>query len=433
MAAELEADGFDVLVTSYSYFEKDSATADRRFLLGREWGVVVFDEAHALKRHDSSRVKRLSRLRAAQRLLMTGTPVQNSIQELLALLSFTLPHVFPPPVVAAFAGESDAGQRAHVPEAQVRRVRQLLAPFILRRTKADVLQQLPPKKEEEAMLRMSPAQQKQYAALLAAAEKARAAAAAGASDQGTGGGGRARRGRSQQAKPEAAAKELQLSRTDAKSLYYDLRKCANHPLLLRRQYSDKQLLDIAKAAQAVGQFGPQATVAMVQAELEENYSDFRLHTLCEELGAKVRLANSHYLPPAIAPFASSHHPRSLLSASRSDSRAQEAGAADEDALRLGQDGQARAAAAAAAARRPPRPALLAVHVDARPARALHRRGRGRARPQVPAPRRVDPAGAAAGPLAPATSPPPPRPTSVPPACPSSPAPARERTPSRCRR
>ena len=66
LARDLGEQGFDVLVTSYSYFEGDSAAqvADRRFLCSHSWGVVVFDEAHALKDRRSSRFRRLARLQA---------------------------------------------------------------------------------------------------------------------------------------------------------------------------------------------------------------------------------------------------------------------------------------------------------------------------------------------------------------------------------
>ena len=277
MQNTLDDEGFDVLITSYSYFEGDSLAQqkDRKWLCGRKWGVVVFDEAHALKRTDSSRFSRLSKLETTQRLLMTGTPVQNSIGEVVALLTFMLPDVFTPMVHDAFVDTSGArGGRAQATEAQVRRVRRLLAPFILRRTKREVLQQLVSKTEEEKMLEMTSSQQQIYSALISGASLKQNA-------QPQPGGKAAAR------KPSTPTQaKLKLSQQDARSLFTDLRKSANHPLLLRRLYTDAQLDAIAKAATACETFGRGARLAMVREELVKS-SDFVLHQLCEDLGEEV--------------------------------------------------------------------------------------------------------------------------------------------------
>jgi SNF2 family DNA or RNA helicase len=66
------------------------------FLKGWRWGQVVLDEAHALKNAGSGRVTRLRALarKAVGRLMLTGTPLQNDLGELLNLLGFLLPKVF---------------------------------------------------------------------------------------------------------------------------------------------------------------------------------------------------------------------------------------------------------------------------------------------------------------------------------------------------
>lgn len=98
---------------AHSYFEGEGSTSreDRHWLGARLWGLAVLDEAHAIKSAASTRYARLSALKAAQRLLLTGTPIQNNLGELLALLSFMLPTVFPPQLSAAFA-ESAASRSA---------------------------------------------------------------------------------------------------------------------------------------------------------------------------------------------------------------------------------------------------------------------------------------------------------------------------------
>lgn len=138
----------------------------------------------------------------------------------------------------------------------MRRARRMLAPFILRRKKCDVLNQLAPKHEEEARVQMLSRQRTLYNSLLADAKQLRS----------------------------------KLTRKATTSLFFDLRKAANHPCLLRTHYTPNDLSTIATAALKVGHFGRQCTLAMVEAELA-SYSDYRLHEVCMEINAlrKLRL------------------------------------------------------------------------------------------------------------------------------------------------
>ena len=173
MQRDLDDSTFDVLVLPYTYFEGEGAASqyDRRWLRRRRWGLGVFDEAHALKTSGSARYKRLSQLTIAHRLLLSGTPVQNNLHELLTLLSFMLPRAFPPRLADAFAvldkarrDRSSAGARggarggggggggcgggggrqaARDPDAvAIAKARRLLAPFVLRRRKSEVVTHL---------------------------------------------------------------------------------------------------------------------------------------------------------------------------------------------------------------------------------------------------------------------------------------------------
>jgi SWI/SNF-related matrix-associated actin-dependent regulator 1 of chromatin subfamily A len=344
MRLALDARGFDVLVTSYTYFEGDDETqrADRAWLRQREYDVLVLDEAHALKRQASRRAEQLGRLESKQRLLLTGTPVQNNLPELFALLTFMLPQIFPPLLADAMREGSGTGAKSdvNITDAQAKRARKLLAPFVLRRVKSDVLKELQPKLEEELSLPMPAAQRASYRAILAQAKaqaKARASTAKGsAKRQGPGRGSRASRSaavvedlgrgvkrgapgggpdycREGKILQPAAAAERMLKRPGAaeeaasssaahetaaqasKNLFFELRAAAMHPCLLRRHYaSDAQLDTIAAAAHAAGSFGAHASLVMVRAELTGN-SDFRLHQLCAEIDSLKKLA----LPPRL--------------------------------------------------------------------------------------------------------------------------------------
>ena len=269
---ELDHTGFDVLVTTYSYFEGDSegARLDRQWLWSQRWGVNVFDEAHALKKSTSSRYQRLQRLKCEQRLLLTGTPVQNNIAELATMLAFMLPKIFRPQVAEAFAereaargaqrgaAEGDERRQRRL-QSQLRRARRLLAPFVLRRTKNDVLKQLAPKTESDALVPMSDSQRSIYEATLA------------------------------QARREAGGSNL--TQKAAHSIFWELRKAALHPCLLRSHYGAEALAAVTRACHREHYFGRSATEKMVKSELA-TYSDIKIHQICTEVSTLRHLALS---------------------------------------------------------------------------------------------------------------------------------------------
>lgn len=67
---------------------------DKRFLRKHAWKFLVIDEGHRIKNLNCRLVKELKQLSTANRLLLTGTPLQNSLQELWSLLNFLLPNIF---------------------------------------------------------------------------------------------------------------------------------------------------------------------------------------------------------------------------------------------------------------------------------------------------------------------------------------------------
>ena len=80
---------YDVVVTTY-----EVANAEQKSLEKVSWRFVVIDEAHRIKNEASLFARTARSLRAERRLLVTGTPLQNNLHELWALLNFLLPDVF---------------------------------------------------------------------------------------------------------------------------------------------------------------------------------------------------------------------------------------------------------------------------------------------------------------------------------------------------
>jgi SNF2 family DNA or RNA helicase len=126
----------DVLIASY-----DIVVRDAEALAGVKFGTVVFDEAHALKNAESLRSKAAALLDAGFRLALTGTPVENRVAEIWAVMRAAVPGLLGSPedfrerFVGPIERDGDAGRR--------RTLATVLAPFLLRRTKAELLPELP--------------------------------------------------------------------------------------------------------------------------------------------------------------------------------------------------------------------------------------------------------------------------------------------------
>ncbi|KAJ4395935.1 chromatin remodeling complex Adenosinetriphosphatase [Gnomoniopsis smithogilvyi] len=189
----LKDESFDVCITSYEMILREKS-----HLKQFAWEYIIIDEAHRIKNEQSSLAQVIRLFNSRNRLLITGTPLQNNLHELWALLNFLLPDVF---------GESEAfdqwfsGQDRDQ-DTVVQQLHRVLRPFLLRRVKADVEKSLLPKKEVNLYVGMSEMQVKWYQKIL---EKD--------IDAVNGAGGK---------------KE---SKTRLLNIVMQLRKCCNHPYL----------------------------------------------------------------------------------------------------------------------------------------------------------------------------------------------------------
>ncbi len=146
---------FNVLLTSYEMICLDSAT-----LGSIDWHCLVIDEAHRLKSNQSKFFRILFDYSIKFKVLLTGTPLQNNLEELFHLLNFLRPQDFND--MAGFLSEfSDLSK-----DDQVKKLHDLLGPHLLRRLKADVLKSMPSKSELIVRIDMSPMQKKYYKLLL---------------------------------------------------------------------------------------------------------------------------------------------------------------------------------------------------------------------------------------------------------------------------
>ncbi|XP_050735075.1 chromodomain-helicase-DNA-binding protein Mi-2 homolog isoform X6 [Eriocheir sinensis] len=146
---------FNVLLTSYEMISMDQAC-----LGSLEWACLVVDEAHRLKSNQSKFFRVLNQYNILYRLLLTGTPLQNNLEELFHLLNFLCPEKFND--LSAFQNEFEDIAK----EDQIKKLHDLLGPHMLRRLKTDVLKNMPTKSEFIIRVELSPLQKKYYKYIL---------------------------------------------------------------------------------------------------------------------------------------------------------------------------------------------------------------------------------------------------------------------------
>ena len=242
-------DGLPVVITSYEIL-----IADIKFFQGFDFKYIVVDEGHRLKNFDCKLIRELRTLRSANKLLLTGTPLQNSLAELWSLMNFVMPEVFSnlgefeawfdfSGIVGNQAAER-GGQTAQEAEEQQRLVEQqrrnqvvsklhgILQPFVLRRVKADVEDSLPRKKEIVLYAQMTPRQRKLNDIL----SRWHLRAAAG------GAGGAARTAEELEAELRSELGGYFQGRLRLNNMLMQLRKIANHPDLITGAHDGSPLL-----------------------------------------------------------------------------------------------------------------------------------------------------------------------------------------------
>ncbi|KGP80897.1 hypothetical protein P364_0117835 [Paenibacillus sp. MAEPY2] len=140
-------DEADVIVTSYPLLRRDLDT-----YLGRTFHTLILDEAQAIKNSSSQTAQAVKQIQAPRRFALTGTPVENSLDELWSIFEAVFPGLFP----------SYRRFRDLPPE----RIARMVRPFILRRLKKDVLEELPDRIETVQRSELKDEQKKLYAAYL---------------------------------------------------------------------------------------------------------------------------------------------------------------------------------------------------------------------------------------------------------------------------
>ncbi|CAG8446300.1 12534_t:CDS:10 [Funneliformis mosseae] len=184
---------FQVCITSY-----EMCLIEKAHLKKFAFQYIIIDEAHRIKNENSMLSQIVRLFKSRNRLLITGTPLQNNLHELWALLNFLLPDVFSSSEDFDSWFSSQGGDQDSV----IKQLHKVLRPFLLRRIKSDVEKSLLPKKEINLYVGMSSMQRKWYQRIL---EK------------------------------DIAAVNGAISKSESKTrllnIVMQLRKCCNHPYL----------------------------------------------------------------------------------------------------------------------------------------------------------------------------------------------------------
>ena len=155
----ISACDFDVLITSY-----EMVIREKLVLKKFAWEYIIIDEAHRIKNEESTLSQIIRLLYSHHRLLITGTPLQNNLHELWALLNFLLPDIFGDSEVFDEWFEQNNSDQDQ--EVLVQQLHAVLNPFLLRRVKSDVEKSLLPKIETNVYVGMTEMQLKWYRSLL---------------------------------------------------------------------------------------------------------------------------------------------------------------------------------------------------------------------------------------------------------------------------
>ncbi|XP_071112881.1 SWI/SNF-related matrix-associated actin-dependent regulator of chromatin subfamily A containing DEAD/H box 1 homolog [Haliotis cracherodii] len=241
---------FNVLLTTYTI--ATGSVEDRSLFKKCNFHYAVFDEGHMLKNMASLRFQNLMKIRAERRLLLTGTPLQNNLVELMSLLCFVMPELFigkTEPLKRIFAMISRDDSQGRYEKTRIAQAKRIMKPFLLRRLKSEVLKQLPAKTEEVVRCPMIPDQQELYESLIG---------------------------------QYARQMDNSDSPNGGMSMFMQLRKVANHPLLVRNHYTDEKLIAMSKQIAKEPSHRDRGALPHLIQEDMAVLNDFDINNLCQQ-------------------------------------------------------------------------------------------------------------------------------------------------------
>lgn len=281
----------NAILTTYGLLS--STNEDKAFFRKLKLDYCVYDEAHMLKNMNSIRYQSLIKIKSKKRLLLTGTPIQNNLVELMSLLYFVMPDIFHHKteyVNKIFSSKpSDVDKNTYYND-KINQAKGIMKPFILRRLKNDVLKQLPKKIEEVIVSDMTQRQTKEYSNLISYYKKRKDQLLIESEEKAL----QEKKAKEAKAKVPNKIEEIyeimETNKAKAKpkaetnanemtsaNIIMELRKAANHPLLRRCVYDNEKIKQMAKLI--MKESSPDTVEKYVIEDLSV-MSDFQIHKLC---------------------------------------------------------------------------------------------------------------------------------------------------------
>ncbi|KAI6021392.1 SNF2 family N-terminal domain-containing protein [Pisolithus microcarpus] len=270
--------GWEVLITTYNLAQGDER--DRKFFRKIEWDSIVFDEGHVLKNFQSQRYQALLKFEARWRLLLTGTPLQNNLQELVSLLNFILPNLLGDAMDSLrtiFKTKGDA-KVTLLSQERVSRAKKMMTPFVLRRRKDQVLNDLPSKVERVEWCDMTDIQRSIYLDALRRSRKT--ILEVGSKTPSTSGTSTPNVAGKPPKKPKGTRPKDKYAENSSNVLM-DLRKAASHPMLFRKLFTDQILTSMTKVLLKEPDFKKRGAVFDYVKEDMEVMTDAELQLFCQ--------------------------------------------------------------------------------------------------------------------------------------------------------
>ena len=164
-----EIERSDLVITSYALLQRDLADA----YLGRKFSVVVLDEAQHIKNRQTRNARSAKKLQAVQKLVLTGTPVENSVADVWSIFDFLLPGYLGEYADFRDSTEQPIAAGGNDGAVAQEKLHHKLHPFILRRLKSDVAKDLPDKIVKVVYCPLTPDQQAMASRIRAKAKAAK--------------------------------------------------------------------------------------------------------------------------------------------------------------------------------------------------------------------------------------------------------------------
>ena len=153
----VSVESYDVVITSYDLLKRDIELYENI-----SFQFQIIDEAQYIKNHSTQSAKAVKQIKAKNKFALTGTPIENRLSELWSIFDYLMPgFLFS---CARFRKELESPALKHGDQNAVERIKNMVAPFILRRLKSEVLKELPEKTETIFVSNMEEEQKKLYAA-----------------------------------------------------------------------------------------------------------------------------------------------------------------------------------------------------------------------------------------------------------------------------